>query len=785
MKMRMSLVMKCRDTMACMVLLAMLGVGVAVAEEPVIREIRILDAQGRAYDISLVEAYTTFSAGDVAPERSALIEAIRVDVDRMRDSGHFSYVDAQLLMEPSGLVVMYEVEPKQRLRRIEIRGADKLGNKKVREKCELELGSLVDDADFEQAVAKVRAAYRDFWYPDVGVSWSAEVDRELGAVDLLMEIDEGVKVGIKRIEFVGNHTISADDLRKVMMQKQKGWLRLFTHSGRFHPEFEDVDYYALKTLYMNNGFLDVQLEEAQLLMEEPRRAVLRYEIDEGRRYEIESFSVKGTKVFAREVLESRILLRAGDVAAFDAIEAGREAIRAYYGNRGFVRTRVNAVTDTDALAGVVRVVYEVEEGEKGTIARVAITGNERTRDEVIRRELVVLPGEEYNRSRLLASENRLRNLNYFETVSVSPEPTEREEQYDVLVKVKEKPTGQFNAGVGLSSVDSLVGFVQLSQGNFDWRRWPPIGGGQKFQVRAQLGTRRNDLEVSFTEPWFLDRKLSFGVNLYHRESRYFSDIYDQKTDGARLSLGQPLSRNMRHSLGYSFEQFEVFNVADMNSIFWDERGKRLASSVDYSLSYDSRDRFFGATRGNRSSLKPYLSGGFLGGETDLYGMELKTTQHTPLVWDMVFTTRAQVESVEAFGESEFVPIFDRLFLGGSYTLRGYEYREVGPRQSEVDTDYTGSIRDSIGGNSYAFASAELTVPLWNNVRGAVFYDWGFVNYDSWDFDPGMFNDNYGVGVRLKLPGFPLQLDYAWPVTFHEERGETGKARFNFLMGHTY
>ena len=147
--------------------------------------------------------------------------------------------------------------------------------------------------------------------------------------------------------------------------------------------------------------------------------------------------------------------------------------------------------------------------------------------------------------------------------------------------------------------------------------------------------------------------------------------------------------------------------------------------MDYSLSYDSRDRFFGATRGNRSSLKPYLSGGFLGGETDLYGMELKTTQHTPLVWDMVFTTRAQVESVEAFGESEFVPIFDRLFLGGSYTLRGYEYREVGPRQSEVDTDYTGSIRDSIGGNSYAFASAELTVPLWNNVRGAVFYDWGF------------------------------------------------------------
>ena len=138
---------------------------------------------------------------------------------------------------------------------------------------------------------------------------------------------------------------------------------------------------------------------------------------------------------------------------------------------------------------------------------------------------------------------------------------------------------------------------------------------------------------------------------------------------------------------------------------------------------------------------------------------------------MVFTTRVQTESVDTFGESVFVPIFDRLFIGGSYTLRGYEYREVGPR----DTGNT----DSIGGNTYAFASTELTFPLWDNVRGALFYDWGFVNQDAWDFDAGMYNDNYGVGLRLSLPGFPLQLDYAWPIQYHEERGETGKPRLIF------
>lgn len=773
----MNLMMKYKVLMAGAIWVLMLC-SMSMAQNQVIREIRIIDLDGHAYDVSSVAAYTTFSAGDTAPERGELIDIIRRDVDRMRDSGRFSYVDAQLLLEESGLVVLYEVEQKHRLRQIQIRGSEKLGNQKVREKSELQIGALVDDVDFELAMAKVREAYRDFWYPHVGVRWTANVDRELGVVDLLVEVDEGIKIGIKEIRFVGNHTINEERLRGILAQKQKNWLSVFTDAGRYHPEFADADLYALKNLYMNNGFLDVQIAPVQLNSSQPKRSVMTYHIDEGRRYQISSFSVSGVEQFETSELEKRVQLISGEVASFEGIELGREAIRSFYGNRGYVNTRVEAIQETDALKGLVKVNYVVQEGDKGTVARVEITGNERTLDEVIRRELVVAPGEEYNQSRLRASENRLRNLNYFETVTITPNVSDKANEYDVLVKVKEKPTGQFNAGVGISSVDSLVGFIELSQGNFNAKAWPPVGAGQKFQVRAQLGTRRNDLEFSFTEPWFLDRKLSFGVNVYHRESRYFSDVYDQKTDGIRFSLGQPLTQNIRHSLGYSFEQFEVLEVASTASqAIKDEEGKRLASNLDYTISYDSRNRYFGATRGNRTILKPYVSGGLLGAETDIYGVQIKTTHHTPLIWDMIFTTRAQFEAVDTFGDSEFVPIFDRQFLGGSYTLRGYEYREVGPRESEG--------RDSIGGTSYAFASLEVTTPLWDNVRGALFYDWGFVNADSWDFDPAKYNDNYGFGLRLQLPGFPLQLDYAWPITYHEDRGETGKARFNFLMGHTY
>ena len=757
-----------------------------VAQTQTIEDIQIVDSNGNAYKASSVEAYTSFSVGDSAPSQKELISTIRQDVNQMRDSGKYSFVDAQLIINESGLVILYQVEQKNRLRQIEIRGSNKLGNKKVREKSELKIGALVDDVDFEMAIDKIEEAYQNFWYPNVKILWSANIDRELGVVDLIIEVNEGVKTGIKKIRFVGNHTFEDSYLKRVIRQKQKSWLSIFNDAGRYHPEFLDSDLFSLKSLYMNNGFLDIQIAEANLDNSDPENSVMTFQIDEGRRYQISSFSVSGVEKVDKLILEKRIHLSSGQIASYESINNGSELIRSYFGNRGFVNTKVDVVKDADVLKGLLRINYIINIGQKGTIANINITGNERTLDKVIRRELVVEPGEDYNRSRISASENRLRNLNYFETVSITPVASSVANEYNLSVKLKEKPTGQFNAGVGVSSVDSLVGFIQLSQGNFNLKSWPPVGAGQKFQVRAQLGTRRNDLDISFTEPWFMDQKLSFGLNLYHRESRYFSDVYDQKTDGIRFSLGQPLRRNTRHSLGYSFEQFEVLDVADSASqAIKDEEGKRLASSLDYTLSYDSRDRFFNATRGSKMLFKPYLSGGLLGAETDIYGLQVKTTHYVPLIWDMIFVSRFQFESVDTFGDTSQVPIFDRQFLGGSYTLRGYEYREVGPRETEVYGLGYNNKKDSIGGNSYVFASTEITMPLWDNVRGAIFYDWGFVNYESWDFDPIKYNDNYGIGIRLQMPGFPLQLDYAWPVTYHEDRGETGKPRFNFLMGHAY
>jgi outer membrane protein insertion porin family len=177
-----------------------------------------------------------------------------------------------------------------------------------------------------------------------------------------------------------------------------------------------------------------------------------------------------------------------------------------------------------------------------------------------------------------------------------------------------------------------------------------------------------------------------------------------------------------------------------------------------------------------------MAGGSLGGETDIFGARIRSTQYWHLVGDMIFNVRGQLESIEAFGDSkdtsgnygDGVPLFDRLFLGGSYTLRGFEYRDVGPQDSN----------EPVGGSSSAYATTELTFPIWSKIRGAVFYDWGFVNVDSWDFNPSVYNDDWGIGLRFNIPGFPLQFDYAWPITY-DEAFQKGKGRFNFQIGHSF
>ena len=756
-----------------------------------IQKIQIVDDGGKGADVSAVNAYTTFSAGDEVTNREQLLDAISVDVQRMRESGQYSFVKAHIEECEGGVALVYSVASKPRLIGIRIQGASDASNKKLEERAELELGEKADEAVFVRGAGKIKEYCRDHWFSNAEVTWETEVDTELNTVFVTYTVDMGDKLAIKNIIIKGNEHFPDAQLRKLLQQKETHWYTFITKSGKYKEELVGIDVFSLQSFYMNEGFIDVFVHDPVLDQSSPSAATMTYVIEEGQQYHIGKVTLQGMNAIPESDLTPMVGLKAGDLASYANIEAASERLRAYYGNHGYIMASINPVRHVDESVGLADVEYVISEGPIGTINKINVTGNERTADKVIRRELVVYPGEQYNRSRVKASENILRNLRFFETVSVSPEDVAGEEgKYDLNVMVKEQQTGQFTTGVGLSSIDSIVGYAEISEGNFSFRQWPPKGDGQKFKIRAQLGTQRSDLQISFVEPWFLDRKLSLGLDLYHKDSSYYSSEYDLRNDGFRITLGQPIknflgypvSSYMRGTWGYTIEQFDIYDVDSTASPYiLAEEGSRTKSTLDYTWLYDSRNSTYIATQGNRTSISPYVSGGLLGAQTDLYGISARSSQYVPLLGNWVMNLRGQLQSVAAFGDSssnagaygDGVPLFDRFFLGGANSLRGFDYRDVSPYNSG----------DPVGGNTSAFITAELTYPIWKRIRGAFFYDCGFVNEDSWDFDPSNFHDDCGIGFRFDMQGLPLQIDYAWPLTYDDDL--TGKPRFNFNVGRSF
>jgi len=498
---------------------------------------------------------------------------------------------------------------------------------------------------------------------------------------------------------------------------------------------------------------------------------------------LDRWRIDGLALFASNEVARGVVAPVAAVASLAGIERSAQNIRDFYGSRGYIHTEVEPRVVLDTNAATAAVAYQVAEGTLATIQNIEIHGNAQTKDKVIRREIGVAPGDVYNEVKIRSSENRVRNLNYFSFVSSYPESTAVSNRYNLIFDVEEKRTGEFQVGVGFSSIEKIVGQVTLEVGNFDLFGWPHFqGGGQKLRLHAEAGDKSSRLEFSLTEPWFLNRRLSLGLDLFRHDSRFLSDEYDQINTGGSLTLGKPLFTFNRINWIYGLEDIEIRNVAT-NASEWilAEEGGRLKSYGSLQLIRDTRNNTFLPTRGFRGVASATLAGGPFGGDSDTYEFRLTAAQHVPLWFEHVLSLRGWAATIEEYGDSDRVPIFDRLFMGGPRTVRAFKYRKVGPKDENGET---------IGGRSAATFTLEYTIPVVDNVRLAAFYDGGIVWQDIFGKDPdepfvgdGEYCDGYGVGVRLDFPGFPIQLDYAWPINTDDMLGDGG--RFNFFIGYTY
>jgi len=751
-------------------LLVLMAVAGAQSPSPLIEEIVVNNIGPGTITKQFVQTHTKVRAG----QRVDRVMVSR-DVRSLLDTGRFSHVSVEYEREQKGLRLVYSVRAKLRLAGdvevsiVPYRKKPLIKASKIRDLLELEPGDLVDDQILGVRVQSVRAEYRRKYSPDTTARWQVTASgAQDGLATVRVIVEEGPSIHIHRVDFVGNEKLSSRLFRKPM--GMRAWWNPLWFFGKKRYSEDDLALAQsdIRRICMERGFLDAQVDMPVMAPDEKGRMTITVVIKEGVQYRFGSFSFKGANVFPAEQLKGLIRIEPGTIASISRIEASARALQNYYRSRGYLRTAVRPIPDVRPATGQADIVFSVREGPQKKVRNIVIQGNTRTRDKVIRRELLVYPGDILNEVKMDRTERRLRNLGFFSEVQSLYLDTPMPENVDIVFRVVEQPSGQLMLGAGFSSIDKLVGFLEVSQGNFDIGAWPPVGGGQKLKLRAEISSLREEYLLSFVEPWFLDRKLAFGLDVYQRAVDY--EDYDVKRLGAAVSITPSLPYGLRLKLRYGIEDVNdivdaaVYNLSGTGEEVTFAEPGHLDSEFGITLTRDTRNHPFFPTRGTRISLGTSLMGGPLGGDTDLYRGSLSVRQYFSPWYGHILMLRVQYDVVEEFDDTTTVPYSERLFVGGGRTLRGFDYREVGPKAFPVDG---GRYREH-GGRSRAFATAEYSIPLSREFRIAGFYDVGGAWLESYDFDADTLASSVGVGLRLNLPGFPIRLDRAWVMDKDEE-----------------
>lgn len=751
-----------------MTLLALPWAGAQQADPGTIEAIEVRNTGPGRIDRTFVDAHTSIREGDRL-NRSAIAR----DVRRLLEAGHFRSVDADIEARADGVALIYMLARKLTLAEpVRFTGADRLPERKLRRLLDLEVGDRVDDHTLGVQTLAIRDEFVEDHYPNVAVSWEIEeVDRDEGLARVTVDIDAGTRSKVKAVRFEGNRRVAKRELRRAIHRPSR-WNPLWLFRKRRYSGDElQAMRLTVRRLYRERGFLDVRVAAPAIDVDARGRQTVVVRIVEGAVYRFSDIMVQGVELFPQAEVESLVVAQPGVTASSRLIDQTVQHIRDFYGERGYAQARIRPVLETEPDANVVRVTFMVTEGELVRIGNVRIRGNDRTRDKVIRRELLVYPGDVLNAVKARRSKRRLMNLGYFSSVRQYEQKTSVPNREDVVYQVEEKRTGQFMVGAGFSSVDNIIGFMEISQGNFDIRGWPFVGGGQKLNLRTQFGSERRDYKLSFVEPWFLNRKLSLGFDLFRTDLDY-SD-YELKRTGTAIALSKALPGANRIAFRYSLEETVITDIADTNeyvfidspdeTYFFNREADTLESTLKTTLTHDTRNNPFIPTRGLRASLFARLSGGLLGADTDVYGLGARSALYIPLWLDHVLSIKGRYETVDSYGGTDEVPISERLFAGGGRTIRGFDYRDVGPKVVPADDSLSSVSYRPVGGRSMALVNLEYTIPLVDGVRLAAFYDIGGVWRDSYAFNADNLASGAGLGLRLDMPGFPIRLDRAWAV----------------------
>ena len=702
-------------------------------------------------------------------------DVVQEDIKALYKTGYIRNVRIFAQPQGDGVKVIVAVQTRAIVREIEITGAERIKPTRLRKEIKIRLNQAVDEQQLEEARQKIIDVYQARGYTDVSVQFRIDpIDEKRGTARVVFTVTEGVRGAVSQIRFEGNAHASQAVLRKQMKTRGRTFIYFVDKSGRLDEIQLEQDLDKIREYYQNHGFIDVEIKEVRKERTQKGPMIITIVISEGPQYHVRKLSISGYQNTTEAKIRALLKMKEGSVYSPKQLRDDAKAVADAYGSGGYVDLEITP-EGTPSGPALIDVHYNIEEGVRSFVNRVNIEGNTRTKDKVIRREVLVAPGDVFNTVRVDITKKRLENLGYFAKVETYPEDTDIPGRKDLTILVQEKRTGSLSFGGGFSTVDKLVGFGELTQGNFDLFNWPSFtGAGQKFRLRLQYGTERKDFILAITEPYFLDRRLALSGSAFFTEANYLSAQYDQRNYGFTLELRKPINAYIYGTLGYTLQDIDIFNVDPTASDFiLSQSGSTVESKLFSSIVFDSRDNPLLSRRGQRVTFSPMITGGFLGGDTQVYAFDVEGSQYFHLPWDTILLINGEIATVSQWGSANQVPIYERLFLGGSNNLRGFPYREVGPQDENGEPT---------GGQSMARATFEWTFPIIEKARGAVFYDMGFVNSDAWSFGFNHMASDIGIGLRLDLPIGPLRLDYGYPVM---RDGYNGGGHFNFNVGYQF
>ncbi|MEW6584319.1 MAG: outer membrane protein assembly factor BamA [Nitrospirota bacterium] len=723
--------------------------------------ISAVEIQGlRRIEESAVKAKITQKAGEPISQ-----EKTNEDIKSIFKMGYFDDVRAEIQPFEGGVKLIYVLKEKPTVVKIDLQGNEELDDEKLREKLTITTGAIADAVLIQDNANKLKEFYEEegYWLARIVPVVKTISDHE---VSLTYQIEEGNKIKIRKIQTEGNKAFSTSKIKGVMETK-KWWLFSFiTSSGYYQKVRMDTDIERIRDLYFNNGYIKVVVGDPKIqLTQDKTGMIITIPISEGEQYRVSSIDFTGNKVFDDKAIRGKITMVPGKPFSKETLRKDIFGISDLYSQNGYALITVTPDLIPDENARLVKVMLKIAEGDKFKIGRIEISGNTKTRDKVIRREVRLDEGDTFNSALLKRSYERINNLNFFETVELSPKPQPEEKLVDIDIKVKERPTGFFSIGGGYSSVERFIAMIELTQGNL-------FGRGQYVKIGAQLGGRTTYYDITFREPWLFDKPISLSANIYKSQRDYIE--YDKDATGFGLTLGKRFTEYWSGSVSYNFEDAKVTNISDdASSIIKDQEGKRTTSSITPTVVRDSRDNYLDPSRGSRNSL--YVTYAGIGGSNNFVKGEVDSAWYLPL-GPTSFMLRGRFGYATGVGGKE-LPLYERFYVGGIYTVRGLSFGEAGPRDAETN--------DEIGGLTQLIFNAEFIFPLVSDIRlkGVVFSDAGN-SYDTGSHD--IISDKFGelrytagAGVRWISPIGPVRIE--WGYNLDRRPGESS-SKFEFAFG---